>query len=71
MTFANDVIFEGNGEFHTVNFQNSFSAQFNNPAYITNCIFASTFNYTVTKEAVRDTVLLEDCVDNQGNPVTK
>lgn len=61
VTFQNDVNFVGNGEFDLVIFQGTFNALFNNPAYITECVFASKPEWDATADAVRDTVIFENC----------
>lgn len=61
LTFANAVNFSGNGEFDQVTFRAAFRAEFDNPAYITDCVFESGCDWTVTEDAVRDTVIFENC----------
>ena len=69
VTFANAVDFTGSGEFDAVTFRDSFTATFDNPAYLTGCVFGVDCRWAVTEDAVRSTVIFENCTDQAGEPV--
>lgn len=61
LTFAGGLTFRGSGEFDRVTFRGAFDARFNNPAYLTDCVFEAVCTWTVTEDAVRDTVIFRNC----------
>lgn len=68
--FANSVSFTGSGEFDTVIFGGKFKATFNNSAYITECVFESQPDLSVTDNAVRKDVIVENCTKANGEAIT-
>lgn len=61
VTFEGSVRFIGSGEFDHVTFGGDFTALFTNPAYLTGCVFGGACTWEVTEEAVRSTVVFENC----------
>lgn len=59
--FANDVNFFGSGEFDQVEFNGKFTAVFDNPAYLVDCIFHSKPQYTVLDSAAGEDITYENC----------
>ena len=68
--FVNDVNFTGSGEFDTVIFGGEFKADFKNSDYITDCVFETEPNYSVSDDGAAKDVIFENCTDPQGNAVT-